>query len=464
MNERKRGILHNNTSAISLTQRFVDVVVIVLALVVSLDYLGIEWQLQHSTALAIAVFLFHFSSEVDSIYISWRGLSLAKELQKVMLHWFLSFAFIALSVQFLFPEFIQPEALQLMWFASAGLGLSIYRVALRLVLRILRSHNHNTRNFVVAGAGQLGFEIAHRISQKPSLGLKFKGFYDDAKTPMYSEHCMGTLEQLIDDCRSGNIDRVYIALPMRAEPRIKWLIQKLADSTASVYLVPNVFMFNLLHARTDTLDGIPTISIYDTPIDGSNAVLKRIEDIVLASVILCLITPVLLVIAAAVKLTSKGPVLFKQLRYGIDGKPIEVWKFRTMSVMENGSNVQQATKNDPRLTSIGGFLRGTSLDELPQFFNVLNGQMSIVGPRPHAVQHNEEYRQLIDGYMLRHKVKPGITGWAQINGWRGETDVLDKMEKRVEYDLDYITNWSVWFDLKIVFKTVFKGFINKNAY
>jgi len=163
-------------------------------------------------------------------------------------------------------------------------------------------------------------------------------------------------------------------------------------------------------------------------------------------------------------LTSAGPVLFKQIRYGIDGKAIKVWKFRSMTVMENGVNVIQAKKNDVRLTSIGGFLRSKSLDELPQFFNVLQGRMSIVGPRPHAVAHNEEYRPIISGYMLRHKVKPGITGWAQVNGWRGETDTLEKMEKRVEYDLAYISNWSLGFDLKIVIATVFKGFIDKSAY
>jgi putative colanic acid biosynthesis UDP-glucose lipid carrier transferase len=172
----------------------------------------------------------------------------------------------------------------------------------------------------------------------------------------------------------------------------------------------------------------------------------------------------MLVIAAAVKITSPGPVIFKQIRYGLDGKAIKVWKFRSMSTMDNGSSVKQATKNDARITPLGAFLRRTSLDELPQFINVLQGQMSIVGPRPHAVAHNEEYRKLIKGYMLRHKVKPGITGWAQINGWRGETDTLDKMEKRVEYDLAYIRNWTVWLDVKIVFLTVFKGFINKNAY
>jgi putative colanic acid biosynthesis UDP-glucose lipid carrier transferase len=210
--------------------------------------------------------------------------------------------------------------------------------------------------------------------------------------------------------------------------------------------------------------GIPTISIYDSPIDGSNAIIKRIEDVILSTLILVLISPVLIGLAIAVKVTSKGPVFFKQNRYGIDGKPIKVWKFRSMNVMEDGAKVTQATKNDSRFTPIGQFIRKTSLDELPQFLNVLQGQMSIVGPRPHAVAHNEQYRSLVDGYMLRHKVKPGITGWAQINGWRGETDTLDKMEKRIEFDLEYIQNWSLALDLKIVFLTIFKGFINKNAY
>lgn len=195
-----------------------------------------------------------------------------------------------------------------------------------------------------------------------------------------------------------------------------------------------------------------------------NMVFKRCEDVIIASIILMLIFPLLMIIALMVKLTSPGPVIFKQTRYGIDGKAIRVWKFRTMKVMENDSIVKQATKNDSRVTKVGSFLRKTSLDELPQFINVLSGQMSIVGPRPHAVAHNEQYRNLIEGYMLRHKVKPGITGWAQINGWRGETDTLDKMEKRIEFDLEYIREWSIWLDLKIILLTVFKGFVSKTAY
>ncbi|MBA1884175.1 exopolysaccharide biosynthesis polyprenyl glycosylphosphotransferase, partial [Escherichia coli] len=212
------------------------------------------------------------------------------------------------------------------------------------------------------------------------------------------------------------------------------------------------------------VNGVPVVPLFDTPMNGINMVFKRIEDLLIASLILILISPILILIALSVKLTSKGPVIFRQIRYGMDGKPIKVYKFRSMNVMENDENVKQATKNDTRVTKVGAFLRKTSLDELPQFFNVITGQMSIVGPRPHAVAHNELYRDLIEGYMLRHKVKPGITGWAQINGWRGETDTLDKMKMRVEYDLAYIREWSIWLDIKIIFLTVFKGFVNKSAY
>lgn len=229
-------------------------------------------------------------------------------------------------------------------------------------------------------------------------------------------------------------------------------------------MIPDIFTFNILQSRTEEVNGIPVVPLFDTPINGINMVLKRLEDIIFSFIIILLISPLLVFIALAVKISSPGPVIFKQIRYGMDGKPIKVWKFRSMTVMENDTSIKQATKNDVRVTKVGKILRQTSLDELPQFFNVLTGGMSIVGPRPHAVAHNEQYRNLIEGYMLRHKVKPGITGWAQINGWRGETDTVDKMQKRVKYDLEYIREWSIWLDLKIIFLTIFKGFINKSAY
>ncbi|HBW8935033.1 TPA: undecaprenyl-phosphate glucose phosphotransferase, partial [Klebsiella pneumoniae] len=229
-------------------------------------------------------------------------------------------------------------------------------------------------------------------------------------------------------------------------------------------LIPDILTFNILQSRTEEINGVPVVPLFDTPLNGINMVFKRVEDVFFSIIILFLISPVLAVIALLIKLTSPGPILFKQIRYGMDGKAIKVWKFRSMKVMENDDRVIQATKNDTRVTKVGGFLRKTSLDELPQFINVLFGSMSIVGPRPHAVAHNEQYRKLIQGYMLRHKVKPGITGLAQVNGWRGETDTLDKMEKRIEYDLEYIRTWNIVLDIKIIFLTVFKGFIGKTAY
>lgn len=466
MPHKNSGILQSNATIVAFIQRILDISIIVGCLWGTVALQGLPWLLQHTTAALLAVFLFHFTSELDKLYISWRGLSIYKELKKTISHWFVSAAILFLSVNFLAPQYLNPEGLQFYWFVSVLVSLCVYRVVLRLILRALRSQGINTRSVVIAGAGTLGQQLANNIVANSSFGLVFGGYYDDAapKQKLVAAQTIGNLEQLVVDCKEGGIDRVYIVLPPQAYERRKWLVKELADSTSSVYIVPDVFTYQLLHSRSDTIMGIPTISIYDSPLDGSNAIIKRIEDIVLSTLILIMISPVLLGLALAVKFTSKGPVFFKQNRYGIDGKPIKVWKFRSMNVMEDGAKVTQATKNDSRFTPIGQFIRKTSLDELPQFINVLQGQMSIVGPRPHAVAHNEEYRKLVDGYMLRHKVKPGITGWAQINGWRGETDTLDKMEKRIEFDLEYIRNWSLFFDLKIVFLTIFKGFVNKNAY
>ncbi|MEX7596821.1 undecaprenyl-phosphate glucose phosphotransferase, partial [Klebsiella pneumoniae] len=297
------------------------------------------------------------------------------------------------------------------------------------------------------------------------LGLKVKGIYCDCPpTNSIGLPYSGKYEDLICEARKGEIDRIYIAMDMQDDKKLKKLVKGLADTTCSVLLIPDIFTFNILQSRTEEVNGVPVVPLFDTPLNGINSVLKRLEDIVLSLIILILISPVLIVIACIVKYSSKGPILFRQTRYGMDGKSIQVWKFRTMVVQENGNVVTQAVRGDVRVTNVGRFLRRTSLDELPQFFNVLFGSMSIVGPRPHAVAHNEQYRTLIEGYMLRHKVKPGITGLAQIKGWRGETDTLEKMQKRVEYDLEYIREWSLWLDLKIIFLTVFKGFVNKSAY
>ena len=232
------------------------------------------------------------------------------------------------------------------------------------------------------------------------------------------------------------------------------LRRDLKDTTASIYFVPDMFFTDLIQGHTGSVVGMPVISVCETPFRGANGLAKRASDIVLALLILLLIAPLLLVMAIAVKLTSPGPVIFKQRRYGLDGEEILVYKFRSMTVTEDGPTIKQAEKGDSRITPLGAFMRRTSIDELPQFVNVLQGRMSIVGPRPHAIAHNELYRKLIKGYMVRHKVRPGITGWAQVNGYRGETNTLDKMQGRIDYDLDYLRNWSLRLDLHIILKTI----------
>ncbi len=308
----------------------------------------------------------------------------------------------------------------------------------------------------------------------PWLGLRLSGFFDDrlcgevelqpGSKPDKSYPILGNLNDMIAYIQENQVHMVYLALPLRAEERLREVVEALRDTTASVYYVPDVFTFSLLTAGFTDFRGIPLISLWETPFFGINGWVKRIEDLVLASLILLLVSPVMLLVALGVKLSSPGPIIFKQRRYGLDGHEITVYKFRTMRVCEDGPQIRQATADDQRVTALGRFLRRTSLDELPQFINVLRGTMSIVGPRPHAVAHNEYYRRLIPGYMLRHKVRPGLTGWAQVNGWRGETETIDKMEKRVEYDLDYLRRWSLWFDLKIIWLTIFRGMKDSHAY
>jgi putative colanic acid biosynthesis UDP-glucose lipid carrier transferase len=245
---------------------------------------------------------------------------------------------------------------------------------------------------------------------------------------------------------------------------MRQVLAALADTPIPTYLVPDLFAFTLLHARMTDIAGMPVVSVYGSPHYGMGGVVKRLEDVVLSLLILLLIAVPMLAIAVGVRLSSPGPVLYKQRRYGLSGEPVVIWKFRTMDVCEDDGAVTQAQRHDPRVTPFGALLRRTSMDELPQFINVLQGHMSIIGPRPHAVIHNEQFRKVIPGYMLRHIVKPGISGWAQVNGWRGETETLEQMEKRVEYDLEYIRNWSLWLDIKIIFLTVFRGLTGSRAY
>jgi putative colanic acid biosynthesis UDP-glucose lipid carrier transferase len=321
---------------------------------------------------------------------------------------------------------------------------------------------------VIAGANDLGRKLALRLRGNPLLGIRFAGYFDD-RAPgrlqsIVPRENLGNLTALADYARANTVDVIYIALPMASQPRILKLLEDLRDTTASIYFVPDIFVSDLIQARVGSIGGLPVVAVCESPFYGVNGVVKRISDFVLAALILVLISPLMIAIAIGVKLSSPGPILFKQRRYGLDGKRIVVYKFRSMSVAEDGEVVRQATRNDSRVTKFGGLLRRSSLDELPQFINVLQGRMSIVGPRPHAVAHNEMYRKLIRGYMIRHKVKPGITGLAQVNGFRGETETVEKMKARIDYDLAYLRNWSLLLDLQIILKTIVVVLQQHDAY
>jgi putative colanic acid biosynthesis UDP-glucose lipid carrier transferase len=352
----------------------------------------------------------------------------------------------------------------LVWFALTPVSLILgdYYTT-RALARAGATHERH----IIIGANEIGVELARRISQNPGAGT-FLGFFDfrsPDRLPLPNrEQFVGTCKDVAAFVQSHAVNAIYIALPMSNAPRIEEMLHEFRDTTASIYFVPDIFSFDLVQARCAEIHGIPMLAICDTPFHGMNAVKKRAIDILLSSVSMLLGWPLLLAIAIAVKLSSPGPVLFKQRRYGLHGEEILVYKFRTMTVWEDGPVVEQATQRDGRVTGIGRLLRRSSLDELPQLLNVLQGEMSFVGPRPHAVAHNELYRKLISGYMIRHKVRPGMTGWAQMHGLRGETRTVEQMRQRVEFDLDYLRNWTLWLDVRIILKTAAIVFLHRKAY
>jgi len=420
----------------------------------------------------VCIAIFQVVAEYNDIYEGWRGAPMFDEALRILFSWLAAFGIVMIGV--FFYESTEKYSLDVikLWIPLAPISIILSYTLKRTFYAVLRKRGLNTHTYAILGANQLGKRLMTALEQMPWLGYKFVGFYDDRGNPkgrknakeMDAIEIAGTFTKLLYDAKASKIDHIYITLPLAAEKRIVQMISHLADTTVSVNIVPDFFTFNLIQSKWTNVQGIPVVSVLDTPFNDFDGFLKRIEDLVLCAVILPLISIPMLLIGIGVKLTSKGPMVFKQIRYGINGQKIEVWKFRSMTVTENGHVVKQATKNDSRITPFGAFLRKTSLDELPQFFNVLQGHMSVVGPRPHAVAHNEEYRKQIQGYMLRHKVKPGITGQAQVNGCRGETETLDKMEARIHHDLEYIKKWSLWLDIKIVVKTIIKGFYGNQAY
>jgi len=459
--QRQQKLMSAKISLLSLGNAFLDPLLIILTL------LGVSAQAGESfdrsyVILSLIAFSLSFPGEARQNK-SIRGAALDIAIGWVGIATILFFFAYATGYLDAFPP-----SVMLPWAMLTPIVLFLGHCALRLSMHHTFKQNNYHKTAVFAGMGKLGVKLARTIQADAYLGIRVVGFFDDRGVERLDIidgiPLLGKIDNLPDYARENGIDIIYITLPMTTQPRILKLLGDLRDTTASINFVPDILVTDLIQGHVDSINGIPVVSVCDTPFSGINGIVKRCSDIVLTLFILTLISPIMLAIAIGIKLTSPGPILFVQRRYGLDGKDILVYKFRSMTVCEDGDHIQQATRHDKRITPLGAFLRKTSLDELPQFFNVLQGRMSIVGPRPHAVAHNEMYRKLIKGYMVRHKVKPGITGWAQVNGHRGETDLLEKMEARIEYDLDYLRNWSLKLDLAIIAKTALVVLNDKQAY
>ena len=402
--------------------------------------------------LAASLMLLSFSS---GLYRSWRVNEMWVMLRAVGITWV--GVTLAIVVTLFFTK--QSSDFSRLWFSiwvlSTLVAMWVQRVLVYSVLRKLRVKGYNFKTVVLVGQGRLSQDVVNALANAVWSGLRVVAILP----------ADGVAAYLAAQQPGDRTNEVWLCLPLSDEKGMHQVLDALRYSTANIRLVPDLFALKLINHGVSEVAGIRMLDLSASPITGDVRLIKTEQDYVLGSLILLLISPLMLVIALAIKLTSKGPVLYKQQRHGWNGEQIWVYKFRSMAVhTEKDFQITQASRHDARITPLGAFLRRTSLDELPQFINVLQGRMSIVGPRPHAVVHNEYYKELVPGYMLRHKVKPGITGWAQINGYRGETDTLEKMQKRVEFDLHYIENLSLALDLKIIFQTMYKGFVHRNAY
>ena len=435
----------------------------------------IHFQIPLSETAPIHTVLLHFCSALAfllfpqlGLYGSWRGRSMPDMFLRLAASWALVLL-IGLFFSFLIHHVGNVSRLWMFyWYASGVSVLVLYRIAVYYGLRFLRAKGMNNKRVLIVGYGSTGQEMHRRALQQEWTGYDVKAVYaDEADADKILDPSIArikSLPEIHDFAVANHLHEIWITLPLMASPRLQELQYLLRNALVDIRWVPDILGLQMLSNKMGNFLGLPVVDLNQPISSGLNGIAKDVFDKAFAIVSLILLLPLFIVIAICIKHSSPGPVFFKQPRLGLNGRTFNVYKFRTMKLHHEGDTVTQATKDDPRLTPIGGFLRRTSLDELPQFINVLLGDMSVVGPRPHALQHNEMYKDLLELYMLRHRVKPGITGWAQIHGHRGETDTVDKMATRVEFDLHYIQNWSMWMDIRIIIWTAFKGWTGKNAY
>ena len=456
----------NDLPIVAFFKHLFDPFIIWSTLILTAWIYGEDFTSYYLVLVIITFFISTYIYERILIYRNWRRGRLLAYMRDTVFGWLIIvtiLVFLGYATKFQ-NQF--SEKVLLTWFIVTPLILIISHITVRSIIANWYTKG-KLRSTIVIGANETSLEFIKHVDDLPFLLINYHGFFDERDNSRiagdFGPH-LGGLTDVIPYIHKHNVEMIFISLPMSSQPRIQKLMDELPDTTTSIYFLPDIYIFDLMQARFDYVGDIPVVAMNESPFVGIDGVVKNASDFILALVILILLLPFMLCIALAVKVTSPGPIIFKQRRYGLNGEEIVVYKFRSMTVAEDGPNVVQAKKNDQRFTKIGAFLRRTSLDELPQFINVLQGRMSIVGPRPHAVAHNELYRKLIKGYMLRHKAKPGITGWAQVNGWRGETEGLDKMKGRIEHDLYYLKNWSIWLDLWIILRTIWTVIRKDNAH
>ena len=465
----QRGRLKEFSSELAFLQRVADGLLITgSSLAAAWLRFGSPWlNSAQAASVALALLLAYFAFSEFGLYRSWRAGDVAREIGLLWLGW--AGSFLVLS-GLLFALKIGAEYSRLWvgnWFLLAGVLLAIGRVGLRLGLRWLRRQGYNVRTVCLVGDGEAAARLRDVAGSREGLGFRVVAWFGVHELPpARGLPGTGPLSALEAYVESSPVDEVWVAVPLRDEECLRATFRALRHSAANVRYFPDLYGYELLNHAVTEIGGLTMLDLSVSPMEGVNRLLKRLEDLLLGGLFLVLAAPLMLLIAIGVRLESRGPVLFRQRRIGWSGRGFVIYKFRTMRLHDEpvSGRLDQARRDDPRITRFGRFLRRTSLDELPQLINVLQGRMSLVGPRPHAVEHHHLYIDQVPSYAARHKVKPGITGYAQVSGYRGETDTPDKMQRRVEYDMLYIQKWSLALDMKILFLTLLKGFAHKNAY
>ncbi len=467
-----QDVISRNPSRLEFCLRLVDVAALLVAgeLVARLHFgtALVEAAPIHTVLLYFCSFVATLVFMRFDVYVSWRGRSMPELLLRLAVSWGLSLL-LGIVFSFLIHQVGALSRLWMSYWFAAGLVLLVCSRALAYsVLMYLRKNGLNNKNVIIVGYGAIGREMHRRARHQDWYGYEVKAVQaDPADFAQLTEPGIARLPELVDVplfASAHQIHEIWITLPMSASSQLRNLQYLLRNALVDIRWIPDTMSMHILSSRMVDFLGFPAVELNRPISSGMNGVLKECFDRVFALVALVLLAPLFAVIGASIKLSSPGPVFFCQPRLGLNGKQFNVVKFRSMKVHQERHGLTQATQNDPRLFKVGHFLRRTSLDELPQFINVLLGDMSVVGPRPHALQHNEMYKELLELYMLRHRVKPGITGWAQIHGYRGETDTVDKMANRVKFDLYYIQNWSLLMDIRIIAWTALRGWTGKNAY